>query len=82
MEDTVRVCKNQHDEQYCCFKIRYFTQEAAEAVCLDYLSRVLFSTMSVYFCRVHRVYHLGHDKRMNDETIMMRPRLQPYVLVA
>lgn len=81
MKNNVRACKNQHDEQDCCFKIRFSTKEDAEFAYLDYLSRVLFSTMSVYLCRVHSIYHLGHDRRMDNETIVARTRAQPYVLV-
>ena len=75
MNNHFRACKRLHKEQRCCTKVHYETREEANLILHGYLSRVLMSNMVVYRCELHDVWHLGHNKYMDNELIVERDDL-------
>ena len=75
MNHQFRACKRLHNEQRCCTKVHYETRQEANLALRGYLNRVLMSNMVVYRCDLHCVFHLGHDKYMDNELIVERDYL-------
>ena len=53
-----------------CDKIHYKNFDSAYRAYKKYHKDIIFSSMSVYFCKIHKCYHLGHDKYASNKKII------------
>lgn len=56
----------------CKHKMRFKEYVDAEQALERYLSRIMFSSMGIYWCHKHVCYHLGHNRRLVDDSIVLR----------
>ena len=75
MNHRFRACKRLHKERKCCTKVHYETSQEANLALCGYLNRILMSNMVAYRCDWHGVFHLGHDKYIDNELILERDYL-------
>ena len=74
MNAGVKVPKRTKDRSKCKEKVPYQTEQDAILAWSEHMARVLFSTMVVYSCRLHKAFHLGHDRFMPKPIIVTRTR--------
>ena len=76
MKHKTQKLQQLHKEyKCCCYKSNYASYEEALLALLEHSMRVLYSSMTVYKCDMHRKYHHGHDYRMSDTEILDRNML-------
>jgi|ETNmetMinimDraft_11_1059920.scaffolds.fasta_scaffold363302_1 hypothetical protein len=56
----------------CGGKRRFVNWVEAEDAVREYRERVLFTNLTSYSCREHDCFHMGHDRFMTDEDVVMR----------
>ena len=64
-----------HVIKSCCDKIAFADFTDAEKALSKYMSRIIFSTMTVYSCVTHHGFHLGHDRLMIPSEVVRRYQL-------
>ena len=72
---TPKTPENFRSSRGCENKRRYETNTKAEIELQGYRSRILFSNMNTYWCHIHKCYHLGHSRQMQDVEIIRRDQL-------
>lgn len=84
MNQSLKATKTLHKKHRrypCCRKVHYKTRQEANLMLAQYLNQVLMSNMVVYRCFLHRAWEMGHDRFMQNESIVARDERQHSISV-
>ncbi len=68
----INRCPRSHRFLDCCGKNQYFEKQDALAVVVSHLRKIVYSTITTYWCVHHSCFHNGKDRWMSNSEAMLR----------